>query len=93
MARVITKELALKIVKKLKARKIVSRSKAHDLYAVEYQGRIIAVLSIRRGSQKDMGHDYLPRDLRIGPHAARLLGQCPLKREDYFRSLEERGLL
>ena len=35
MARIITKGLALKIVKKLKAKQIKSRSKCHDEYVVE----------------------------------------------------------
>ncbi len=93
MARIITKELALKIIKKLRARPMSTRSKAHDLYAVEHEGRVIAVLSVRRGSHKDLGHDYFPRDLHISPREARLLGQCQLEREDYLRSLVEKGLI
>ena len=93
MARIITKELAQKIVKKLKAKKIASKNKAHDEYVFEHDGRSIAFISIRRGSEKDMGHDHIPGDLQISPNQAKRLGQCPWKLTDYIQSLRERGLL
>ena len=93
MARIITKELAEKIVAKLKGVKISSKNKAHDEYAVIHDGRIIAIISIRRGSNKEAGHDYVPNELQIGPAKARLLGQCPMRRNEYIQSLRERGLL
>jgi len=93
MARIITKELALKIVKKLKASKIASGSKAHDEYQVEHDGVLLGIISIRRGSDKQQGHDYIPRDLHISPHQARALGLCPWKRADYIQCMREKGLL
>lgn len=93
MARIVTKELALKIVGKLSAVKIKSRSTAHDLYEITHEGRIIATTSVRRGSEKDKGHDHMPRDLRISPRQAKLLGQCPWSRDNYIQSLRERRLL
>ena len=57
MARVITKQLALKIVRKLKASMIKGKSKAQDLYEVEYGGLVVAFISIRRGSKKDLGQE------------------------------------
>src|SRR5947209_5680915 len=93
MARIITKELALKIVSKLGAKLIPCKSKAHDLYAVEYQGRIIATISVRRGSEKDKGHDHIPRDLHISPNQAKRLGQCSWKADDFFKELKEKGLI
>ncbi len=89
----ITKELAVKIAKKLNAVAIKSRSKAHDLFAVEYQSQVVAEISIRRGSRKDLGHDHVPRDLHVSPRNARLLAQCPLSREEYFQLLREQGLI
>ena len=93
MARIITKELAEKIVAKLKATKVKTKSKSHDFYDVEQDGRVIASISIRRGSEKDKGHDHIPRDLHISPRQAKLLAQCPWKREDYIRALREKGLI
>jgi hypothetical protein len=93
MARIITKELAQKIVAKLKASKIDSRAKAHDEYAVEEDGIVFAFISIRRGSEKDQGHDHIPRDLHISPNQAKRLGQCPWKRTDYIECMREKEIL
>ncbi len=93
MARIITKELALKIVDKLEAKPIKSSSKAHDEYLVEEDGIQIAIVSIRRSSQKDIGHDYLKNDLHISPRQAKELGQCPWKRWQYIAFMRERGFL
>src|SRR5436190_24377264 len=92
MARIITKELALKIIKKLGATDVTARNSPHDLYEVVHRGVVVAHISIRRGSDRDQGHDHLKDDLHIGPHKARLLGQCPLSREEYIRILQEKGL-
>jgi hypothetical protein len=60
---------------------------------VEHEGQVIASISIRRGSEKDKGHDYIPHDLRVSPRQAKLLAQCPWKHEDYIQALREKGLL
>jgi hypothetical protein len=93
MARIITKELAIEIVKKLQAVKIKSRNKAHDEYAVEHEGILLGFISIRRGSNKEQGHDYIPRELNISPHQARDLGLCPWKLVDYLRCMRDKGHL
>lgn len=90
---VITKELALKIAEKLQATIKQRPNKAHDIALVYHEGRIIAQFGIRRGSRKDLGHDYIPRDLHIRTKEAKLLGQCPLLREDWLRIMSEKGLL
>lgn len=93
MARQITKEMALKIVKKLKAKNISRKSSAHDEYGLEHDGRIVVVLGIRRGSEKDKGHDHLLNDLFLNAHHAKNLANCPLSREEYLRILQERGVV
>ena len=83
--RQITKELALKIVKKLKATNESDPSDEHDLYTV-YDGRnvLVASFGVRRSSQKDKGHDHIPRELQVGPNLAKGLGNCPKSRNDYL---------
>ncbi len=93
MARIITKEIALKIVKKLKARDITSSGSCHDEYLVEEEGMQLAIISIRRSSDKDIGHDYLKNDLHISPRQAKDLGNCPWSRDDYIRCMREKGHL
>jgi hypothetical protein len=93
MARIITKEKAQKIKDKLKARKITSRSAAHDEYVVEEEGVQLGIIRIRRGSEKDLGHDYVPGALSISPRQATDLANCPWTRERYVRCMREKGHL
>jgi hypothetical protein len=93
MAQIITKELAIKIAKTLKAQIVKFKGRPHDLAVIHHEGQVVAQFSIRHGSNKELGHDFIPRDLNISPRNARLLGQCPLKREHYIQLLIERGLI
>lgn len=88
----ITKELALSIAKKLKAQ-VVKTTKIHDIAAVYHGDKLIAHFGIRRGSRKDLGHDHIPQQIFLRPRDARLLGQCPLKREDWVKILSEKNKL
>lgn len=95
MARQITKELALRIVAKLGARPSADQRSgaAHDLYDVVLDGVRVTTLSIRRGSSRDLGHDFLPRQLRLGPNQAKRLGQCSISVEQSIAILREQGVL
>ena len=93
MARIITKELAIKIAEKLKAQKSPRKGRAHDDYFVFYQGRMITKFSIRRGSEKDKGHDFLCRAIHLGPHDAKLFGQCEISYEDWVENLRDKGII
>ena len=87
---VITKELALKIVKKLKA-KVVTRAKPHDIALVNHEGKMVASFGIRRGSRKDQGHDHIPHQIFLRPRQARKLGLCPMSREEWISIITEKG--
>ena len=93
MSRQITKEHAEKIVKKLKAVEITTRGSAHDEYEVEQEGVILGHISIRRGSSKDQGHDFIPGNLHISPRQAKDLANCPWKLEDYIDCMRGKGHL
>jgi len=90
---IITRELAAVIAKKLEAEIKGRPGAAHDLARVYHQGKRIASFGIRRGARKDLGHDHIPGDLHIRPHQARLLGQCPMTREQWLAILREKGLI
>lgn len=91
MARIITKELALKTIKKLKATKIASGG-AHDHYQItDDYDRVVALTSIRHGSNKEAGHDHMPDDLHLGPSKARSLAQCGVSRKQFIAILQEQG--
>jgi len=91
--RIITKELALKIVKKLDAHIFSRDRKAHDIAMVFHDGQCIAQFGLRRGSEKDLGHDHVIKDLHLNPHKARLLAQCPLTRDQWIQILRDKGLV
>ena len=90
---VITKELALEIAKKLKATILERKKKPHDIAQVYHKGQLVASFGIRRGSRKNLGHDFIPAQIHVGPHHARLLGQCPMSREEWINQLAEKGLI
>jgi hypothetical protein len=85
----ITKELAIKIVKKLDAVNESDPNDEHDTYVVYHEQRMVGSFGIRRSSQKNKGHDHIPRELRVGPNFARLLGQCPKSKTDYLVKIGE----
>jgi hypothetical protein len=78
MARQITKELAIKICKKL------------DVCGIFFNDQLIAHFGIRRGSNKEAGHDHVPKELNVSTGFAKQLGMCTKQRDDYLR---ERKLL
>ena len=92
MARIVTKQHAIDIAKKLKATAVQTRRQsAHQLYAVHEHNVLIATFGIRRASEKDKGHDHIPKQLFVGPKDARDLAQCPLSREQWIQKLKVKG--
>ena len=87
---VITKDLALAIVKKLKAQ-IVTGRKAHDIALVRHEGKLIATFGIRRGSKKDQGHDHIPSAIFVRTGQAKLLGECPMSRDEWLEVLRSKS--
>jgi hypothetical protein len=85
----ITKELAIRIVAKLEAQEVSEPGAAHANYVVYHEGREVISFGIRRSSQKNKGHDHIPKELRVEPHFAKQLGQCTKYKEDYLRQIGE----
>jgi hypothetical protein len=89
----ITKELALAIAGKLKAVLHYKKGRPHDLYVVHYKGKYIAQFGIRRTSDKGKGHDFIPAQIHLSTHEAKLLGQCPFLYEDWVEKMKEKGII
>jgi hypothetical protein len=85
----ITKELAIKIAKKLEAVNESDPGDEHDMYAVYHNDRLVAAFGVRRSSQRDKGHDHIPRELHVGPNFAKQLGQCTKYKPDYLKKIGE----
>lgn len=93
MAPIITKELALAIADKLNADVKKRKGKRHDLAAIYHEGQLVAIFGIRRGSKKNLGHDHVSNQIYLSPHDARLLGQCPMSREEWLGTLIGKGIV
>ncbi len=93
MARQITKQMAKKIVSKLKATLADGHSTAHDMMVVTHDGKMIASFGIRRGSNKEAGHDHIPADLKVSMGFTKKLAQCPKSRNDWIREMKNHGYL
>jgi len=93
MATIITKELADRIAAKLQAVSSPKKNRPHDLYRIYYEGRLIAHFGIRRSSRKDQGHDHVPGEIHVSPNQARLLGQCPMSREEWIEEMKRKGVI
>jgi hypothetical protein len=93
MATIITKELAERIATKLQAVFNAKKNRPHDLYSIYHEGRLIAHFSVRRSSKKDQGHDHVPGQIRVSPNQARLLGQCPMSREEWIEEMKRKGVI
>ena len=86
MARIITKEIAEKLVKKLKAKKR-GKAGAHIYYDVWDNEEIVVWFSLRHGSEKDKGHDHIPPQLGVNAHKTKCLAQCTYSRNDYLKEI------
>ena len=51
------------------------------------------IIGIRRSSRKDQGHDHIPGEIHISPNQARLLGQCPMTREEWVSEMIRKGVI
>lgn len=91
MARQITKENALLIRDKLCGKNAVPQGRKHDTYAVRFDGKVIGKVSIRRGSEKDQGHDFIAQDLNVPMGFAKELGLCTKSFDEYVQCLRDRG--
>jgi hypothetical protein len=88
----INKDHAKKIAKKLGAR-IDTGKKAHDVARVYHQGVLIATFGIRRGSDRNLGHGHIPKDLHLSPRQTLLLAQCTLSVEQWLDIIRAEGWL
>jgi hypothetical protein len=85
----LTKDHAEAIASKLEANLITGRK--HDIAAVKYNGKTIAQFGIGRGSRRDRGHDYIPRQIHVTRQQATLLAQCPMSFEEWIAVMRQKG--
>jgi hypothetical protein len=93
MSRQITKELALKIVKKCGAVDITQKGDAHDTYGFEHNGQYVVALSVRRGSEKDQGHDHIQRQMHVNTYFAKEFARCNKSVQEWIEKLIEANVI
>ena len=89
-AQAIAKKLGAEIRKGRRGRK---GGRSHVQACIFVHGKLVAHFGIRHGSRDDQGHDHIPRDILETPYNTRLLSECPRSREDWLRSMDEKGKL
>lgn len=90
----LTKEHALKIKRKLKAKITqAKKNRPHELAVIYLEDKLIASFGIRRGSNKHLPHDHIPASLHLQPNECLRLAQCSITREEWLRSLKARGII
>lgn len=92
MGREITQDLAEKIRDKLCHGEKPKTAGAHDVYAIRHAGQVVGRVSIRRSS-KQIGHDYIPREINVSMRFAKEIGICTKNLADYIECLRSKGLI
>jgi len=92
VGREITKELADKIAKKLQAVQL-SPGGAHVLMGIYHNGLLVAQFGIRRGSEKDKGHDHVQKQIKVSTRFAKELAICTKSREQWINLMIEKGFI
>lgn len=87
----ITTDDANAIAKKLKA-EIVS-GRRHDIARIRIDGRNVIQFGIRRGSRRDLGHNFVAAQIHVSQNQAKALARCTISREEWIAILREKGLI
>jgi predicted glutamine amidotransferase len=87
MARIITKEHALQIARKLHAIDESKPNSAHQKWCIYHNGKLVTHFGVRHGSSKDAGHDHVQKALNVSTHFALELAICTKSDDDYLRKI------
>jgi hypothetical protein len=92
MGREITQDQADKIRLKLCGAEKPKTTGGHDVYSIRHEGQVVGKISIRRSS-KEVGHDYIPREINVPMRFAKEIGVCHKNLDDYIECLRGKGLI
>ena len=87
----LTKEHAEAIAKKFGA--TITPRNAHDLAVIEHNGQRVASFGIRRGSNKDQGHDHIPASLHMSPRDTMEFARCVISVADWVAKMQQKNLI
>jgi len=89
----LTKDHATAIAGKLRAKPHKKKGTPHQIQLIFHRDKIVAHFGIRHGSNRNAGHDHIPRDLHVSPHFCKELACCTKYLEDWLSMMEKQGLL
>lgn len=88
----ITKQHAEDIARKLRAI-IDKRASAHDRALIYHEDKLIAHFGIRRGSNRNIPHDYIPKEIHMSPRDTKQLAECSITSQQWIQRLKEKGII
>ena len=88
----LTKDDAQAIATKFHAH-IVTKNSTHDIAKIFYRGRFVAQFGIRRGSNRNQGHDHIPHGIHWSPNKCKRCAQCHIGFADWVAEMIETGVI
>jgi len=85
----VTKEQLKKIIKKLGAVDVTTKTDCHDRYAVYHEGKLLATLGMRRSPTKDIPHPHIPGELGVNEFFTKSIASCSKYKDDWLREIGE----
>lgn len=85
----ITKQQLKKIIKKLGAVDVTTKADCHDMHAVYHDGKLIAVLGMRRAANRDIPHPHIPGQLGVSEFFTKAIAACSKDKDDWLREIGE----
>jgi hypothetical protein len=89
----LTKDHAIAIAKKLKAKTQDKKGSPHQIQLIFYADKLVAHFGIRHGSKRNAGHDHIPKSLYVSPYFCRELACCTRYLDDWLAEMEKQGKL
>ncbi len=83
----LTKQVAEKALEKLEARDETPKGAAHPIYAIYYEGMLIATTGLRHSSNQDIPVPHIKRDLRVTTQFVLGLARCPKSKRQWLQEL------
>lgn len=84
----ITKDDAQIIARKLEA--VIVPGAARDLAQISHEGRRVAQFGIRRGSKRDIPHDYIASQIHLSRRDCEQMARCLIGREEWIRMIKDK---
>lgn len=65
----------------------ITQGRKHTRATIRWNGKVVAQFGIRHG--KNLGHDFIPKQIFVSTRQALDLARCPLTKQGYFEILGE----